>query len=420
MHDFQRRTLGWQHARVMLAAGLMAAAPVLAQPAPPCDLDIADDIGTHVWGATVHLTGRAGAGTNQGQFVMINNATAQQDVDQDGFIAGCAFNDLYIPQTLRVDLVNVEDPSIAIPGRNIIVNSLPRTLASGAEVRVNVIVELPAGTPAGKYRGQFVVADLRVPVTLTPSGERLGSDFLFVEVDVSADPEIGLLDAQTDEALDSVVVRGRAGQRVSEAFRITAAGNVRLTDIRLTATDLRSESAVGLVIPAQNISFSPASLSGIELQDTARVVVTVALPRGILGGRYRGSILVQSAGTVAQQIPLIAIVTSTRGILFTNNPVRTADGVAQIAFNGDPGSRYKVGVFDMTGRMVWENNGSVFAGIGGTPAAPTAGADFAQSVTWSLVNLRGEAVASGMYLVVVESIVNGQRTLGRDRLMVIR
>ena len=42
------------------------------------------------------------------------------------------------------------------------------------------------------------------------------------------------------------------------------------------------------------------------------------------------------------------------------------------------------------------------------------------SVTWPLVNGDGEAVASGTYYVVVQSIVNGQRQLARDRLIVIR
>jgi hypothetical protein len=42
------------------------------------------------------------------------------------------------------------------------------------------------------------------------------------------------------------------------------------------------------------------------------------------------------------------------------------------------------------------------------------------SVTWPLINGRGEGVASGTYYVVVESFVNGQRQLARDRLIVIR
>ena len=117
---------------------------------------------------------------------------------------------------------------------------------------------------------------------------------------------------------------------------------------------------------------------------------------------------------------------SNRGILFANNPVRSSVGdVAQIAFNGDPGTPWQLMIFDMMGLTVFRATGSVFAGVSptntpGTIDQPQAGADFAVNSTWSLVNGRGEQVASGMYLVVVESFVNGQRVIARDRLMVIR
>ena len=60
------------------------------------------------------------------------------------------------------------------------------------------------------------------------------------------------------------------------------------------------------------------------------------------------------------------------------------------------------------------------AGTPGTAANPAAGADFAVSVTWPLVNGRGEGIASGTYLVIAESIVNGQRQLAQAKLIVIR
>ena len=79
----------------------------------------------------------------------------------------------------------------------------------------------------------------------------------------------------------------------------------------------------------------------------------------------------------------------------------------------------------MNGLLVYTTNGTVFAGLTpagqpGTAQAPAAGADFAVNVTWPLSNVRGEGAASGTYLVVVESTVNGQRQLARDKLMVIR
>jgi hypothetical protein len=74
---------------------------------------------------------------------------------------------------------------------------------------------------------------------------------------------------------------------------------------------------------------------------------------------------------------------------------------------------------------VLKDQGTVFAGVTstgqpGSANQPGTGADFAVSYAWTLRNGVGENVASGMYLVVVESIVSGRRQLARDRLMVIR
>ena len=60
----------------------------------------------------------------------------------------------------------------------------------------------------------------------------------------------------------------------------------------------------------------------------------------------------------------------------------------------------------------------MFAGVGTAPNV--IGADFAVNVIWPLVNGRGDPVASGMYRIVVESFVNGQRQLAQDKLIVIR
>ncbi|HKW10720.1 MAG TPA: hypothetical protein VJO33_10090, partial [Gemmatimonadaceae bacterium] len=149
------------------------------------------------------------------------------------------------------------------------------------------------------------------------------------------------------------------------------------------------------------------------------------IPSSILGGRYRGTLTVQSAEAAPVVVPVVVIVTSTRGLLFENNPVRNSNGVARIAFDADPGTQWDVAIFDMDGLLVLKASGTVFAGVSidgtpGTAANPAAGADFAVAVPWPLINGRGEAVASGTYLVVVQSIVNGQRQLARDKLMVIR
>ena len=398
------------------AALVLGASSALQAQGIICDLDIHDNAGTFVSGNTIHLFGRVGAGTNVGRFVISNGNNVDTDYDGDGFSGTCGFSSLFV--RFRTPLVNVSNPSLAIPSENIVVTRLPRQLPNGTQALVDVNVILSNGTPAGRYIGRITVEDSLFGVRNTPTGEVYARDEIFIEVIVQEQPDLALVDANSPTRLDSLVLRARAGQRTGGVLRVANAGNAGLSDLRLSASDLRSESAVGLVIPSTAILFSPPNFAGLPFSDTVRVTVTVQVPRGILGGRYRGTLTVQASGTESETIPLIVIVTSSRGIQFANNPVR--EGIATIAFNGDPGSVYKVGIYDMSGLMVHVEFGSVFAGVGGSVTNPTSGADFAAAVLWPLINGRGENVASGLYLVVVESIVNGKRQQASDRLMVIR
>ena len=400
-----------------LAAGLASRAD--AQLVVACDFDIADDLGRHTYGNTIHLSGRVGSSSNVGEFYLINGDSPASDVDLDGYGPTCDYRNIFVAS--RGNLVNVDDPALAIPGEKILVVNLPELLFRAERVAVQTSVEVPAGTVAGRYIGFVEIRDSVIGPTLSVTNDFLSRDIVFVEITVLEKSELSIVSPDEAEELDSVVVRGRAGQRASSVFRLANAGNTTLADVRFSATDLRSESAIGLVIPSERVTFAAPSIASLGVADTARITVTVDIPRGILGGRYRGAIIVQSGATAEERIPLIVIVTSTRGLLFADNPVRSALGdFARIAFNGDPGTLYELGIFDMTGRLVWSDDGTVFPGAGGTPSVPTPDADFAVNYTWPLTNGRGEAVASGMYLVVVQSIVNGERTLAQDKLMVIR
>ena len=405
---------------VLLVVLMAAATPMIAHSQiVACDFDIADNLGRFTYGNTIHLEGRRQSSTNTGSFYLINGNTPETDVDHDGYALACDFRDLYI--SARTNLVNTTNPALAIPGQNIVVTDLPHILLSGQRAEVQVSVEIPAGTAAGTYVGAVEVRDNVVFARSGPTVDPLNVDLINIEVKVAPDRNFAIISPDSATILDSLVVRGRAGQRASGAIRIGNTGNTNLDDLRVVASDLRSESAVGLVIPAANVTFSPASIAALANSDTARVIVTVQIPRGILGGRYRGSLRVQAAGTAPREIPLVVIVTSTRGILFGNNPVREISGdIANIAFNGDPGTNWQLSIYDMAGLVAYKTKGTVF--VGSTPVGGTTpvGADFAVNAIWPLRNGRGEAVASGMYLVVVESIVNGKRQLAQDKLMVIR
>jgi hypothetical protein len=409
---------------LLLLFALVPAAPRLAgaQQVAGGDFDICDYCGS-LSANTMHLRGRAGFGTNLGQFVLINAANDAQDVDRDGWTAGVNFTNLFVQQV--TDFTNVAQPSRTIASTNFVLAEFLNPLNNGFQNVVSVSVNIPVGTPAGLYRGQVVIADSVNRPGLNANGEQLRLDVFFIEIEVVPTPSLQLLQADTTAPLDSLVIRGRAGERASGVARIANTGNTPLTDVRMSVSDLRLESAVNIVIPSTRITITPPSFSSLDIGDTVRATVTVDIPNGILGGRYRGTLTVQSANAPAIEVPVVLIVTSSRGILFENNPVRNSSGVARIAFNGDPGTDYHVAIFDMNGLMVFKTDGMVFAGVTaagapGTAENPATGADFAVAVPWPLVNERGEGVASGTYLVVVESIVNGQRQLARDKLIVIR
>lgn len=409
---------------LLLALALIAAAPTLspAQQVTGGDFDICDYCGS-LTANTMRLVGRPGFGTNLGNFVLINAANDAQDVDRDGWTAGIDFTNLYVQQV--TDFVNVAQPSRTIASTNFVLNEFLNPLKNGFQNVVAVSVNIPGGTPAGIYRGRVTIADsVRTP-GVNANGEQLRLDYFFIEIEVVPVPNAQLLRGDTAARLDSLVIRGRAGERASGVTRIANIGNTPLTNAQVTISDLRLESAVNIVIPSSRITVSPPSFSSVAVGDTVRATVTVDIPQGILGGRYRGTLTFQSAEAPPIQVPVVLIVTSSRGIVFENNPVRNANGVARIAFNGDPGTEYKVAIFDMNGLMVFTATDSVFAGVTakgvpGTAQQPAIGADFAVAVTWPLENMRGEAVAGGTYFVVVESTVNGQRQLARDKLVVIR
>ena len=418
-----RASGAWSFA-LLFALALTPAAPrfISAQQVAGGDFDICDYCGT-LSANTMRLRGRPGFGTNLGNFVLINAANDAQDVDRDGFTPGVNFTNLYVQQV--TDFENVAQPSRTIASTNFVLAEFLNPLNNGFQNNVSVSVNIPIGTPAGLYRGRVTIADSVNRPGVNANGEQLRLDYFYIEVEVVPVASVQLLQADTAAKLDSLVIRGRAGERASGVARIANTGNTPLTDVRMSVSDLRLESAVNIVIPTSRITITPPSFSSLDIGDTVRATVTVDIPNGILGGRYRGTLTVQSANAPPIEVPVVLIVTSSRGILFENNPVRNSNGVARIAFNGDPGTDYHVAIFDMNGLMVFTSDGTVFAGqtdtgAPGTAQNPATGADFAVAVPWPLVNERGEGVASGTYLVVVESIVNGQRQLARDKLIVIR
>jgi hypothetical protein len=412
------RGLGWiLLATVVLAAGLAAPGRATAQVITGGDFDICDYCGD-LRSNTMFLRGRAGFGTNFGEFILINGTTVAHDVDADGYDpSGVAFTDLIVAQI--APFVNVRDPSKVIAPANFVLADFLNPLNPNAQNAVNVSVNVPSGTPAGIYVGEIQIRDTVKLGTINANGELLRVDRFRIQVEVVPNAGFALVQGDAALALDSLILRGRAGQTVSDVVRIANLGNTPLTNVRVEATDLVATSGTGLRIRSERISFSPDQITSVDIGDTSRVTVTVRIPLGILAGAYRGELIVQADEVGEQRIPLTVIVTTEGDIVFLNNPVfGLQDDRAVIIFNADPSSQWVIHIYDMQGIEAFRDAGTVFAG--GTTGGITVPGDEAIRYTWNLRNGRGEAVAAGMYYVVIETIQDGRGRQLRDKLMVIR
>lgn len=401
---------------ISLASSSVLAAQVVANG----DFDICDYCG-NVSANTVRLVGRAGFGTNGATIHIVNGATAEQDVDNDGYTPrppDIDFEKLFIVDT--GDFVNQADPGFVIAATNFRLGDFLSPLRHGSTNRVAIRVDIPEGTRAGQYRGSLTIRDsVRIP-GVNANGEILREDFVIVEIEVLPNRDIEIFAADSAAPLDSLVIAGRPGTTVSGVVRIANLGNIDITDVRLDATDLIATSGTGLRIRRDRITFVPTNLATLGFNDTTRITVQVRIPQGLLAGRYRGELIAQGSEVEPQTIPFTVVVTTPGDIVFETNPVvGRAGDVAVIIFNADPGSNWELAVFDMMATTTFRTSGTVFVG---TPGNGTPAFEGDQSVryTWPLVNGRGENVAGGMYYVVVNAVQDGQERQLRGKLMIIR
>ena len=188
--------------RLALVLGFVLGPAVAhAQNVVPCDFDIDANRGENTYGGTIHLTGRTGASSTRGTFFIINGNTPASDVKGDGYALNCDYHHLFV--SLKLPLINVANPSLAIPASNIVVTNLNATLLSGEAEEVYVQVEVPAGTQAGTYRGSLTIRD--DSITAVPNAEReiLNLDGIDIEVQVLPDYGFGIVNAEVGDTAKS-------------------------------------------------------------------------------------------------------------------------------------------------------------------------------------------------------------------------
>jgi len=210
--------------------------------------------------------------------------------------------------------------------------------------------------------------------------------------------------ANAEFTAEDVWVDGVAGEPVTAVVSVENLGNVDLEAGRITfaTADLVGQS--GSVIPAANIEVVPATAL-IEINDTVSFDVEILVPEGLLGQDYSGMLTMFLDGNYLDEIELGVALDRDGKIVIYPNPYNMSEheGGITIALGDVATEDLSIKVFDMFGMLVADL-------LGGEEA------DRDTDVQWDLTNDDGKTVASGMYIVTIDT---GDKVVTR-KIMVIK
>ncbi len=204
-------------------------------------------------------------------------------------------------------------------------------------------------------------------------------------------------------ATSEVSETGEAGQLLETGFTVENTGNVVLEDGRISfaVSDLVGD-VTGSMIPKGNITIAPGSAE-IPHEGDVDFDMNIDVPDGLLGQAYEGHVDMYLDGEWIDQLNVTVTLERGDAIVIYPNPYRMSenDGGIRIAL-GDVGDDLTVKVYDMYGVLVADL----------TPQAAGRNTE----VQWDLNNDDGKAVASGMYIVTIDT---GDEVVTR-KIMVIK
>ncbi|MFH1690327.1 MAG: T9SS type A sorting domain-containing protein [Candidatus Eisenbacteria bacterium] len=282
------------------------------------------------------------------------------------------------------DLTSVSG-SVAINGGFVTVVTIDGVVEYGDVVEGLVSVAADKSFPAGTYHGT---------VTLTAAGG--ATDSFPITVIMPQFPEI-VFDPDYD---GEIAEDGVAGETVLVDVTLVNTGNVAITSgITFAMEDLVGPS--GSVIPGADATF-PEGLA-VAYDDETMFHVMVPVPEGLLGQSYTGTMQVLHEGVEMDALELT--ITLDRGddyIAIYPNPVKLGESDGVTIALGDLTGPLAINVYDMFGGLVAELT------------AATSARD--EDVQWDLQNDDGKTVASGMYIVTIDT---GDEVVTR-KIMVIK
>jgi hypothetical protein len=196
---------------------------------------------------------------------------------------------------------------------------------------------------------------------------------------------------------------GVAGELLATGFTVENTGNILLEDGRVSfAVSNLVGAETGSMIPNANIEIVPGSAE-IPHEGEVDFYMGIDVPEGLLGQDYEGHVDLYVDGEWVDMMEVT--VTLERGdvIAIYPNPYRMGEheGGITIAL-GDVGEDLTIKVFDMFGALVADL----------TPDTEARGTN----IQWDLNNDDGKAVASGMYIVTIDT---GDKVVTR-KIMVIK
>lgn len=290
-----------------------------------------------------------------------------------------AEGDFVLVNTGVTDLSGISALEVAIPG------------AAGSYVTVDVdvastcdwdddITGTVEATWAEVDQSAFEALTIETTVALTANGGISDAFVLRVVIEPLKDAEF--VDRSIDED-------GVAGDIVETMFTVENTGNVDLAsgDVTFGVLDLVGPS--GSVIPAADIEVAPVTAT-IPYNDDAEFELRMAVPEGLLGQAYVNDFILYVDG---EEVDVISItVTLERGddIVIFPNPYRMGENDEGITIAlGDVGEGLTIMVYDMFGALVAD--------------LTTASGERSTDVQWDLKNDDGKSVASGMYIVTIDT-----------------
>ena len=317
----------------------------------------------------------------------------------------------------QFDELTIEVTVNCIPSMSVSATELPTVLVDGAGAKVFEVCNLgncDLSSVAGTVSGLPIGLSAAVSVSGTvgwgdcESGTvdyyvlpQFEAGTYYGSVEITADGYLSdtfpvtvivpnVIDLDFDPEYDGLITAdGVAGESVTlEDVTLVNMGNVGVNSgITFAMTDLEGDQT-GSVIPAPTVF--PEGLA-VPYAGEGTFDLVIQVPAGLLGQNYTGTLQVLHDGVEMDVLDVTVVLERGEGsIAIFPNPYKTNEnaGGITIALGGDYEGGAVVKLYDMFGGLVAD-------------LTPGGGRD--ENVQWDLTNDDGKTVASGMYIVTIDT-----------------